>query len=399
MNEDDGFTIVDETFGVREASDGSDGEEEISPQFGMTALPQPVQLQVQGGHDTRSVITQHKVEQKTAYLPGRTVSAGASKTRISHSIPVVVKSSVHGETGAVAELKEALAATGVDPEIGDDNFSAKLNNNSQIVEQAMRTNQIPGSATSDSAEDFGATCRRNSRGSANSVDARSRETVLKNVPEPTVSRTVVLGPPDEKRQEVDQNERHTITINSTGSRPSSSSPDAPKEDTATILHETRLRQVGRSAESTPGAQPLVTAGNKAREGLSDRQQRTHETLTTQHVTKRFTVRLLPGHCEYGAVISWTTAEDGARLGASAIVLELEKELQRNLRLRQPVRLTSVQVRTAIAHEEMLRCFLALPRFFLCPSLVTDTLVIASASCVVCFHYMYEYGSSNYDIIQ
>lgn len=307
MNDDDGFTMVDETFGVREASDCSEAEEENSLHLQKT-LPKPVQ------RASKPVATPAAQNTPAAQLPRTSSSDNHSSAR-----PTVTTGITRDERQQEATMggNGMVSRHSTDPQISD--VSDKLNNTN--VFGADQTPSVPAAAACAHTSGW-QRFHQKARAAVGFLPAeKTPEDVLF---EPSASREVRSN--EELNCNQHTNDMTTKTVTSSSCVTARNGPAVKPLQKS----ETGVLSV---IPASPGAliqEAIVASGvhpNRAQTAKQD-----------VFPMKTLAVRLLPGDCAFSAVVS----RDGA--GSVASVQDLERELQQKLRLRQPISLTSVQVR-------------------------------------------------------
>lgn len=317
MDDDDGFTMVDETFGVREPSDCSDQEEEegeSSPRFQKKTLvpAEPVQL---GGESssTAPVASSPQIPLATSSDDDSCVMLKAVPGMESADRQESASKPARG--GVLAMLRR-----GINPESAD---------------YGDKPSTLRYTASSASTPAWGR-CHEDSPAASATATAA---VVVEDIPS-EIRPGGPLGPsaPTKKNKEINAIIPAAKNIASTSiiCVPTTPSPAAATAGAAAAV-----------ASPSRGSKPTTTAATLNRGPAASGASAHKAMLVTagaadppeeDHArTKALTVRLVPGDCAFRTVVPRTGAE------SLATVAHVKREIERKLGLRQLVHLSFVVV--------------------------------------------------------
>lgn len=330
MDDDDGFTMVDETFGVREPSDCSDQEEEEEeknpPRFqNATLVPGgPVEL---GGESssTAPVASSPHVSLATSLDDdSRVVLTALSGTE---SVDTQEVASKTASRGVLAMLRR-----GINPESAE----AKAG---QVIITSDKPSTLGGTASSASTP-------------GRKIPAATAPTTAAVVVEDTPSEIGPGGPPGPSAStKKDNKEMNAIVI------PARLVPAAkPNESSSIICVATTTPSAAAAAATSPSRRSEPTA-NAAMPSSGAAAPNAHALIrkavsvalaadpTEEEkpaTTKALTVRLVPGDCAFRTAVPRTGP------GSLNTVAHVKREIERKLGLRQLVHLSFVVVSSHVA---------------------------------------------------
>lgn len=351
MNDEDGFTMVDETFGVREASDPSDTDPDspgstssLSPFDYITLLP-PVQHQThQPQNDERndnccsrnyssSLVARSLVPD---HLSGRENSGGDPK--IKEGQDEGVRSGVLVGPSAMSSTAKSLR-------------SAPANlNNAKMTSAVLNEDDDSSIATAVAEAVTVAAATEDRLSIAINCSARAGTVEWARFHERTQATTGV-APAAGGTTATTEYSPHTAAVPCTG-RGMSQEPGEEMLEQASTSHSTTSETMDSCAASaldsemnnvvcvlpaSPGEMIREAAATTVPDHVNGRQVIPHARKNGK--SKAVTIQVLPSHgvCTFTAVVPWS----GKWSGVS--VEDVEKELQLRLGLRRRVRVRDLQV--------------------------------------------------------
>lgn len=315
--------MVDETFGVREPSDCSDSEGENSPHFTKETLSAPVQLE-----NGRPTATTRAVGTSPSQVPltsssdiaqaGPMMSTGitrgdgqGSSTKVTHSSGVLVTSRHN-----------------VDAEAGNNNVPVAC------WETGPTAAEKPGPVQDAAIRARTAGWDRLSQEDPADASAGPSESLREGLFDNSGSKHVRSAG---SKGMNNVNSTKTAGNSSMHHRCTGSAQTTMDASPAAVLAASP--PLGSEPNQPPQVGPTISdasAGEMvAQNGAS--QKRDEATLVVQPSTKSLVLRLVPGDCAFATVVPCSGE------GSITSVGDLEKELQRKFRLRQPMRLAVVEV--------------------------------------------------------
>lgn len=323
MNDDDGFTIVDAMFGVREVSDSSDTEGGSSPgpTKRSTATLAEVAVAATAGENNPDNIIVSPAELETT-AAAQPASAGR---RNMCGIELAVSSGTFGGEVFQEEWSKLPIPLGPDFEKTGAYCAPKLNISqtqaaAATAAEAGRNSQlaVPDTATTcaPAAVGWGIFRKKSPAAAELSFAAQSKKKIQLTKDDQTIFYS---------------NSNHNN--NNNDSNNDNDNNDGTSSPTLDSSKRPDLDNMPRVVPTSPDAliqEAIVSSGTSQNEPGKTRS------------TKTVTVRLLPGDLEFDAVIP-----KGGNGGYVTSVADLERELQRELGLWRPVRLTGVQVKLCV----------------------------------------------------
>lgn len=323
MEEDDGFTMVDETFGVREPSECSDQEEEKEenpPRFqNKTLVPaEPVQL---GGESSSAAPVASSPQ-----IPLATGSDDDNRVMLTALSGMESADTQGGASKTATRGVLAMLRRGINPE------SAEAG---QVIVTSDKPSTLRDTAAASSASTPG-----------RKIPGATAPTTPAVVVEDPPSEIGPGGPPagPSASMKKDSKEINTIIIipaarntNNEASTPPAAAaaptvafPSRWSEPTTT----TAATAPSSSGAAAPNARALIRKAAVFVAHAADPAKKEEELATT---TKALTVRLVPGDCAFRTVVPRTGA------GSLNTAGHVKREIERKLGLRQLVHLSFVVV--------------------------------------------------------
>lgn len=339
MNDEDDFTMVDETFGVREASEASSDPEDadsLEPPF--TVSPTPVQQALRSdyqhnsnnnnsnNHDGISK-SSSRISKTREQLPVPAISLGDNPEPWLHRGTKGEGRQSAGRTSAVEWLAPSPTASGQD-DLSIETEGAHQSNHAESVE-AARDAQAP-SMDGESND--------NTRVTGWDRFRKKARAVMGVVPTGVITNLGSLAPSTPQPPTCAVDEPLAITqLQSEGVKLSVPKVTTASEISASTTTTTIEYKSVRVVPASPGDKIQeavamdVTGGdattNRARAGIS--------------ANKALRVCLSPGQCVLGTVVVPWSGE-----GSVTSVEDLEREVQQQLGMRHRMRLGDVQVRAS-----------------------------------------------------
>lgn len=294
MNEDDDFTIIDETFGVREASDASETEEEDELQADKSNFLSPVQRGMRG--DSRNSPDRSSCQVKEFTPSGDQIPA------ISSSNPTTLR--VHHDCNRESEeLGEKLP---------DEYLVSPL--------RCLRVNDLQEQVSPVLKDSEDGTASGGLQG------ARSRSVAWELLREKDYAS---LGYSSRRSPKFFT---HSSPISGQPNKAPGTLAESTASDTKTISGDHQVKKPVRVELANPRDMTQEAAATAVTHGIGS------EDPTGPFLPmKAIRLRVLPGAIVFGTLVPWFGD------GSLSTVEDLEREVQRQLDLRQRVRLDVIQV--------------------------------------------------------
>lgn len=294
MNEDDDFTIIDETFGVREASDSSETEEEDELQADKSNFLLPVQRGMRS--DSRNSPDRGSCEAKE-FTP-----SGDSITVISSVKSTTLR--VHHDCNREGkELGEKLP---------DEYLVSPL--------RCLRFNDLQ-EQVSPILEDG-----QDGTASGGLHGARSRSVAWEMLREKD------YAAPGYSSRRSPKFSMHSSPISDQPTEALGTLAESTASDTKTISDDHQVKKPVRVEPASPGDMTQESAATAVTHGVGSEDPR-----GPFLPMKAIRLRVLPGAIVFGTLVPWFGE------GSLSTVEDLEREVKRQLDLRQRVRLDVIQV--------------------------------------------------------